>query len=248
MLNAKIKRAIIKHAADQYPLEACGLIIDDAFIPCKNVHENPAEHFEIDPLDFLQCSKMGEVRAVVHSHPDGTTAASPMDRAFMSQHVIPWVITDGTDFAVYKPEDQAAPLLGREYVHGVQDCYTIVRDYYRRELGIELGDYERNDRWWEDKNGASLYLDNFKREGFYQVDEIQKHDVILCRVGRTEHVNHAVIFIGEGALKSEKTPPTVGDSLILHHPYNRPSLREIYGELWRERSALIIRHKDTPPA
>lgn len=243
MINDQIRAAILDHCQAEAPREACGLIVDDAYIPCKNVHHSPADFFEIDALDFLQCSKLGEVRAIVHSHPDGTTRPSVVDRYSMALHGLPWVITDGVDVDVYQVEDYTPPLLGREYVHGVQDCYTIVRDYYERELGIRLNEYDRNERWWEDKNSDSLYLENFKREGFREVDTIQKHDVILCRIGRTEHINHAVIFIGEGELKSEDTPVTVGDSLILHHPYGRPSVREIYGEQWRNRSALIIRHK-----
>ena len=78
---------------------------------------------------------------------------------------------------------------------------------------------------------------------FVEVDTIQKHDLILCRLGRTVHVNHAIVFIGDGSLKSERTDDVIGDSLVLHHPYNRESLREIYGEQWQRRAAIIIRHK-----
>ena len=137
----------------------------------------------------------------------------------------------------------SAPLIGREYHHGVMDCYTLIQDYYARELGIMLSDYERVDRWWERKEANSLYLNNFEREGFVPVDTLQKHDVLLCRVGRTEHINHACVFVGDGKLSSEQTPPVMGDSLILHHPYNKPSVREIYGQMWQDKTALIIRHK-----
>ena len=99
------------------------------------------------------------------------------------------------------------------------------------------------DVWWESADSKPLYLDNFKAEGFIEVDTIQEHDLILCRLGRTEHVNHALVFIGDGQLKSERTDKVIGDSLVLHHPYNRESLREIYGEQWQRRAAVIIRHK-----
>ena len=56
-------------------------------------------------------------------------------------------------------------------------------------------------------------------------------------------MNHALVFIGDGALKSEPTDDVIGDCLVLHHPYGRQSLREIYGEAWQRRAAIIIRHK-----
>ena len=62
--------------------------------------------------------------------------------------------------------------------------------------------------------------------------------------GRTEHVNHAVIYLGDGQLTSEQTPNVVGDNIILHHPYGRLSVREVWGEMWAKRAVVYLRHKD----
>ncbi|OLF40779.1 C40 family peptidase [Psychrobacter sp. Rd 27.2] len=242
MLTAKIKKTINAHANTEYPREACGVIVNGEYIPCTNVAADDAQ-FEIDVMDIVGASKEGEITAYVHSHPDGTTAPSQPDRVQMNLHGLPWIITNGIDVEIHKPDDYQAPLLGREYHHGIMDCYTLIQDYYQRELGITLGDYERADAWWEDKDNKPLYLDGFKNEGFVEVDAIQKHDLILCRLGRTEHVNHALVFIGDGKLKSERTDDVIGNDLVLHHPYGRESLREIYGEQWQRRAAVIIRHK-----
>ena len=40
---------------------------------------------------------------------------------------------------IYKP-----PLLGREWVWGVTDCWSLVVDWYKEEKGIKLKDYQRN--------------------------------------------------------------------------------------------------------
>lgn len=242
MINAIAKRDILAHAADCYPLECCGVIVSNKYYACRNIVNNMSQ-FEIDPRDIVAAGKHGKIQAYVHSHPDGTTDLSIPDRIGLSNHKIPWVITDGVSFAVHKPVSYVCPLLGREYFHGLLDCYTLVRDYYSRELGVELRDYKRSDAWWEDPNADPLYLNNFAKEGFVEVDDVREHDVILTRLGRTEHVNHAVVFIGEGSLKSEITTPTIGNSMILHHPYNRQSLREVYGEQWQRRTAKILRHK-----
>lgn len=242
MLTAKIKKAINTHANAEYPRESCGVIVGKEYIPCTNIAADDAQ-FEIDPIDLVGASKEGKIKAYVHSHPDGSCQPSMPDRVQMNLHGLPWIISNGTECAIHKPDGYQAPLLGREYHHGLMDCYSLVKDYYQRELGITLNDYERTDAWWENKDSKPLYVDNFKKEGFVEVDTIQKHDIILCRLGRTEHVNHALVFIGDGTLKSERTDDVIGDSLVLHHPYNRESLREIYGDNWMRRAAIIIRHK-----
>lgn len=242
MLTKSIKAAIIDHAKADYPREACGVIVKNEYIPCKNVAADDAQ-FEIDVMDLVGAEKEGKIRAYVHSHPDGNVLPSMPDRVQMNLHGLPWIITNGIDVALHKPDGYQAPLLGREYHHGLMDCYSLVKDYYQRELGITLNDYERTDEWWTDAKSKPLYVDNFKNEGFVEVDNVQKHDLILARLGRTEHVNHALVFIGDGALKSEPTDDVIGDCLVLHHPYGRQSLREIYGEAWQRRAAIIIRHK-----
>jgi cell wall-associated NlpC family hydrolase len=57
------------------------------------------------------------------------------------------------------------PYVGREFVFGVVDCYTLCRDWYNREFGLNLNDYDRRDKFW--LRGENLYLDNFAKEGFY---------------------------------------------------------------------------------
>ena len=256
-LTKTIKEAIHAHAKSAYPNECCGLIIDEDYYPCDNVAVNPTEHFEIDPKDFARAESMGQIQAIVHSHPDGNAELSEIDRVQMGVHGVPWVIcgfgyhAGGEQYCkikCHKTEAYQAPLLGRNYIHGVQDCYSLVRDYYSRELDIELPDFERADAWWEHENHEPLYEQNFEKAGFVAVDKsvgnLQKHDVILCRVGRTHHVNHALIWLGDdGALKSETTPDCVGNALILHHPYGRQSVREIYGKGWADRTVLVVRHQ-----
>ena len=242
MLTKSIKKAIIAHANADYPRESCGVIVGKEYIPCKNIAAGTAQ-FEICPIDLVGAAKEGEIKAYVHSHPDGSCQPSMPDRVQMNLHAKPWVITNGIDVELHQPDGYQAPLLGREYHHGLMDCYTLVKDYYQRELGITLGDYQRDDVWWESADSKPLYLDNFKTEGFVEVDTIQEHDLILCRLGRTEHVNHALVFIGDGKLKSERTDDVIGDCLVLHHPYNRESLRDLYGEQWQRRAAVIVRHK-----
>ncbi|MBN6517051.1 C40 family peptidase [Acinetobacter pittii] len=244
-LSAKIKKAIMVHADECYPLECCGVIVDRQYIPCRNISAQN-DQFEIHPEDLSTIEDQGGIQAYVHSHPDGTTRASELDLTQIELHKKPWVICSypNIDFQIYEPSGYKAPLVGRNYYHGWQDCYSLIRDFYSRELNISLIDFDREDAWWEQKDHPSLYLENYKKAGFYEVSEPKYGDMLICRVGRTEHPNHALIWLGDqGKLKTEHTEPCIGSSLILHHPYGRKSVREIYGPQWLDRTVKILRHK-----
>ena len=245
-LTDEIKAAIQAHAAECFPAECCGLIVKNAYVPCRNIAKH-ADQFEIHHKDLAKAEDAGEIQAFVHSHPNASARASEIDLLQIELHQKPWVICAYPDieFQVYEPCGYKAPLVGRNYIHGIQDCYSIVRDFYERELGINLPDYEREDAWWESKESKSLYLDNFGKAGFIEVNDLQYGDVMLCRVGRTEHVNHAVIWLGDQTeLKSEQAESCVGSSIILHHPYGRKSVREVFGQQWQERVVKVVRYEN----
>ena len=157
MLTKSVKAAIITHAQEEYPREACGVIVNGEYVPCTNISPDNAQ-FEIDPMNIVGASKEGEIKAYVHSHPDGSCQPSMPDRVQMNLHGLPWIITNGTDVELHKPDGYKAPLLGREYYHGIMDCYTLIQDYYQRELGITLNNYERTDAWWEDKDLSLIHI------------------------------------------------------------------------------------------
>lgn len=245
-LTETIKAAILAHTTECFPAESCGLIVDNNYVPCRNISKHK-DQFEIHHEDLAAAEDTGEIQAYVHSHPNASARASEIDLLQIELHQKPWIICAYPDveFQVYEPSGYKAPLVGRNYIHGVQDCYSIVRDFYERELGVHLPDYEREDAWWEHKESTSLYLDNFEKEGFIEVTDLQYGDVMLCRVGRTEHVNHAIIWLGDRTeLKSEQTEACVGSSIILHHPYGRKSVREVFGRQWQERVVKVVRYEN----
>ena len=245
-LTAKLKKAITLHASETYPNECCGVIVNDEYMRCNNIADNQND-FEIDPHDLIEVEQIGDIQAYVHSHPDASARASDLDLLQIELHNKTWVICAYPDveFQVYEPCGYKAPLVGRNYVHGYQDCYTLVRDFYSREMGINIPNFERVDKWWEDENHAPLYLDNFEKAGFYEVEQPQYGDVLICKIQPTFHANHALIWLGDNPnLKSEDTVPCIATSLVLHHPYNRPSVREVFGEKGMRRVVKIVRHKD----
>jgi cell wall-associated NlpC family hydrolase len=55
---------------------------------------------------------------------------------------LPWVIVNPKteQWGGCTPKDFELPYVGREFAFGVVDCYALVRDWYRRELGVILAD------------------------------------------------------------------------------------------------------------
>lgn len=90
-LSSILDTELIALAAAAHPLEACGLLLEDAQgmlrpQPCANVDPNPATRFEIDPqslIDAYRAARAGgpQVAGYFHSHPLGPPEPSATDRA-----------------------------------------------------------------------------------------------------------------------------------------------------------------------
>lgn len=238
-------------AAKAAPTEMCGAIYrksagEIVFEAVDNTHPVPTAYFKIDARKVAEWNIANyAVLCYVHSHPTTSSDASDDDIASMNIHKRPYLILgQHGDLQFHQPT--RAPLVGRGYVHGTQDCYGIVRDYYSRELGITLPDIERQDMWWTEQGYGELYLDNYEAFGFVRVPlaDIRRHDVLLCRWGDTRRVNHALIYLAsDGELLSEITDPCIGARLCLHHPYNGKSGRFILGQTRLDTVVHAIRHR-----
>lgn len=230
---------IINHARSCYPCECCGLVIEQnkhklAYIPCKNIiPDNENEqlgakyNFAIDPIEYAETEEKGEIKYIVHSHPDASSRPSKEDIARCNESGLPWLIISypSLDYRIVEPCNP--DLIGRDFVLGVYDCYGLIMDYYKTELGIKLLDFRVDYHWWE--QGENRYIDNYQKAGFVEVNNLQKHDVILMQVSAPV-VNHAGIIIDSNTL--------------LHHLYGRKSCRIPYGGYYRERTMKILRYKD----
>lgn len=243
-------QAIQAHAVAEYPRECCGLIVatpdGQTYVPCRNTAGTPSEHFRLPAEDYAAAEDLGEVLAVVHSHPNAAAKPSQADRvmceapeALCPGSGVAWhVISVGQvvgeepecgDIQTIHPCGYEAPLVGREFAHGVLDCYSLVRDFYARELGVQLSQYEREDDWWS--KGQELYsMERLQAEGFYPIpNEPRRGDMILMQV-RSQVPNHAGVYLGDGTM--------------LHHMHGRLSEVVPYGGMWAERTRHIVRHRE----
>ena len=234
-----------RHALDAYPSECCGLVVvvrgRERYWPCRNLADKPGEHFIMSPEDYAAADDAGEVTAVVHSHPRAAARASEADLVQCENTGLPWaiisVMADGdeppmvADTAMIEPSGYEAPLVGRNFHHGILDCWSLCRDWYKREWALDLPNRERRDAWWDDGQ-SDLYRDNLGAAGFapVRIEDMRAGDMILMEIESRNRVpNHAAIYLGDGQ--------------ILHHLPRRLSSRDVYGGYWREKTRMVVRHR-----
>ena len=224
---------VLKHAEETFPNECCGLAIvfkgKLKYIKCSNMLSGDA--FCIPAEEYAKAEDLGEIVGVCHSHVNILPEPSQADLIACETSSVPWLIVSYPlkTFNIIHPTGYKAPLIGRIFYHGVLDCYTLVQDYYKETLGIELSHFHRDNLWWD--SGKDLYMDNFEKEGFViipSINDIKVHDSLLMTIGSSV-VNHAAVYIG--------------DNMILQHCTNRLSSRDIYGGYWRKCTRHIVRHK-----
>ena len=232
-LSAELTTAIMAHALAESPRECCGLIVNvdstQIYVPCRNLSASPHEQFALCPEDYARAEEQGEIIAIVHSHPYASAEASEADRVACEASGLPWIIVNPQTGQVVRidPVGYVAELIGRPFVYGVHDCYSLVLDYYRQEMGIALKHYVRDDRfgWW--KEGLDLYMERFAASGFVVTEEPVKGDVILMQI-ESAVANHIAVYLG--------------DNIMLHHLVNQLSRRDVYGGYWQKHTVKFLRY------
>jgi len=227
ILTTFAKEHIRNHALEFPDKEVCGAILKDGTpIRWKNYAANEATGFLTPSFD------PGTIAAIYHSHPDGqgddfSVKDIKASRALGKPFILFYVPTQ--IFRFYDP-NKIEPYLGREWNWVYRNCYTLVQDYYKQELGIVLNDYYlESPRSWLRKSVG--YVENFQKEGFRRLREdesIQKHDVILLWQ-QSKFPNHAAIVVDPNK------------NHILEHLENRLSHLTIYGGQLIKQTHSVLR-------
>jgi cell wall-associated NlpC family hydrolase len=239
MFGAEINYAARMHAIEDAPNECCGIVAGGEYIKLPNLAENPGEHVK-PPVDFQ--TAYGDLQAFVHSHirqhgHGFEPSAHDMDR--QEQMAIPWgiVLTDGK--AAYGPEWFGAhildePLVGRVFLHGVRDCYELMRASWWQKHQVKLPVFPRENNWWKPSDGSKprdLIRESFAAGGFVEipVSQAEPGDVLLMEVASRGVVNHCAELLPFGR--------------ILHHPGGLQSLSRIESlGTWAQRIRMACRY------
>lgn len=122
-------------------------------------------------------------------------------------------------------------LLGRNWQYGVNDCYTLLRDFYKLR-GVDLPDFPRPDCL---EKSHSIFLKHAKEIGFHRISFLSRGfgDVLVMNLG-TRHPNHAAIY--------------VGDMRIIHQRQNSLSAETGLASYYVDSIAAVYRYGANGPA
>ena len=216
------KDRALAHAKEQDPKESCGLLLNirgkERYYPCRNLSMTNHQCFIIDPEDYVKADNTGEITAIVHSHPVTPPIPSQADKISCEQSNLPWYIVNPKteEWGFCQPEGYKPPILGRPWVWGVTDCWSLVVDWYKEEKGIKLLDYKRPITPEEFLKNP-VFEKYLPSRGFRLLEPNEKlidGDVLAMSIFG-QGLNHVAIFLN-------------GD--VLHHLTDRLSCIEPYSE------------------
>lgn len=246
-LNTEQLDKIKTHTLTCYPEECCGVITDIDFFPIKNIAPEPKGAFQMDKDIYNDYVKNNNVIGIYHSHIrefgvnygyiSKFDLRTPSPRDVLSQKAmgIPFLIggTDGETFElpIEYPQDQNTSLHGRPFMFYLNDCFTLMRDYYFQTYGINIKPHHESFDWINKGEGIVYpFYDAFMEEwGFHEIpiEEAEEGDVVIMSVRGT--ANHMGVL--------------VGDNRILHHMIGQLSGSESRARI-QSYVHKYLRHKD----
>jgi proteasome lid subunit RPN8/RPN11 len=241
--------AIQQHARAEYPKEACGVIVNDTYVPCENIHAEPTKYFRIDPEFTGPLLVDGKLQAVIHSHPDGPNHPSITDQQAQIDMGITWGVvsvigdeqaaTAVCDVLWWGDDLPEVPLEGRKFIWGIFHCYQLYRDWLYRNRGYRLPNFAYDQDFHRQGHNPFVEFCEFAgmtNLGKIDIEDLQVGDMLLGHVWGPVP-NHCAVF--------------VGNDQMLHHPPGGASRKDDLLRWW-PKVDLVFRYEpkssDVAPA
>jgi cell wall-associated NlpC family hydrolase len=138
----------------------------------------------------------------------------------------------GTSEWSYADASGNAPFLGRPWVYGIYDCYSLFRDFYKREFNIQLADYNRGAEFEWASPEWRMFEKNVKDQGFVEVESAERKGDMLLMQLQSPFPNHTGVL----------TNPS--RNIFYHHLLDRFSEENVYGGYWAKHTNKVLRHKE----
>jgi proteasome lid subunit RPN8/RPN11 len=223
-LLSESNKKIIKDLAEKVKSEeVCGLIVDNIAFECKNVSIEPSKNFVLSPLDYIKTAKKGKIQAIFHSHIGDKINSSLIDRDTSSKHNLP-IITYNVKFNTFNifSQNLGISYSGKSFKLGKSDCFTLLREYYYEEFGIEIPEVKDIFKYF---SGSPLFNEP-RLFGFYEIESREQNDVLISKDGKR---NHILIYLGYNK--------------VLHQPMNAESLIQDLNEEMESKIVKTLRHE-----
>jgi proteasome lid subunit RPN8/RPN11 len=231
MLNIELRNQIKNYALENPNEEFCGLLLASGdcqlIYKCKNISSNKDKHFELSPLDYLRAWDEGRNKIIGLIHSQKSTRPSTLDILNYRNFKIPSYIysIEADDFIeVTDCHFKYNNYLGKNFEINKQDCFSLVRAFYKTERNIEITDYHREDNWFHAFPDIAGQV--YEREGFIKIDF---KDIIEGDILEFNHGHFGIYLEGD---------------LLMHHERRRFSSIEALTYTWKKRITNCYRHKN----
>jgi proteasome lid subunit RPN8/RPN11 len=229
MREDEVIQGIYKHAEEAFPEECCGIVTAAGqVVRLKNISDTPRNSFRVSPNDYLAYAQ--GALFMYHSHPDHPAVASDADHQCAESMRLPLMIVSWPkgDIRMIGDPGEGRDLVGRRFIYGAFDCYSLIRDFYREEMKLPLPEITRPRFGWWNTGEVDPFMDGAKACAMVPVDSPEYGDVLLFSHGRYPVVNHVAIFLGGNE--------------ILHHMVLRLSGCANYDQNYRDMTVKVLRH------
>jgi proteasome lid subunit RPN8/RPN11 len=181
---------------------------------CENIALDKKNFFEVSADDYITNSRK-DLYAIYHSHVDSDYNFSEQDLEISEESCLPICVYSKLDKKInfYIPSSyDYGDFQGRKYIWGFNDCYGLIRDFYKKEKNFLLPDYVRDESFRA--NNFDIIIEEIN-EFFEKIDDFKFGDLFVF--SQRGNAKHLAIYYGDGK--------------ILHHPIGKLSTVEEIGSL-----------------
>jgi proteasome lid subunit RPN8/RPN11 len=227
-LSAETQEKIAELALSRFPKELCGVLRSGEFIELENIAEEPETSFRFDPTQYIHYR---DCDAIIHSHTKKQKRAyrldlrtpSRADRIGQIESNKPWgiIATDGISVMepIWLPRTPNNTYLGRPFIWFINDCYTLVQDYYLFEFGIRLIDHALEFDYMQGHRLQDKVFEKYiSAAGFVERDvvgELRKGELLLLNHAGVEQ-SHLGIYTGDTVLHQDILSTVVSTDRVYH--------------------------------
>lgn len=225
MLTQEIKKQI-KEISLKTNNEACGFLLNNKIYPCKNQSPEPEKHFKISSFDYLTASYLGKIHAIYHSHTKNPDF-SEFDKINLFNLKMRGILycKETDSFKIFLPESYNNKYVGRKFEIGVSDCLSLISDYYKNELNIELPKISRTEEWYKKTPNIinESIPQNLKKITF---KESKKNDILIFDTLKKGEPCHLGIYLD--------------NDIILHQSRNKLSTIELLTDAMKDKISYAL--------